>query len=80
MGSNNEDLRLQDEHSDDSDDDVVAAGGDELGASASTPVDVEASPTSSTAAGKNKVHTRARTSDVWKDMEELNKVVNGKET
>ncbi|GJM97090.1 hypothetical protein PR202_ga13991 [Eleusine coracana subsp. coracana] len=66
----NDDLRAQGLHGDDEDDAGVADAADPLlgaGASAATPVDVDASPTNSTA-GKR---SRKRTSDVWKEMEEL---------
>ena len=66
----NDDLRAQGLHGNDEDDAGAADAADPLlgaGASAATPVDVDASPTNSTA-GKR---SRKRTSDVWKEMEEL---------
>lgn len=48
-----------------------------IGASASSPVDVDDSPTASTA--KTARRARATRSDVWKEMEEVKKVVGGKE-
>jgi hypothetical protein len=53
--------------------DIVAVAG----ASASTPVDVDDSPTASTAKALRRV--RATRFDVWQDMEQVNNHVRGKE-
>ncbi|KAK3147079.1 hypothetical protein QOZ80_3BG0277790 [Eleusine coracana subsp. coracana] len=73
----NDDFRAQGLQGDD-DDDITGGGGAEvLGASASTPVDVDdGSPTASTA--KKARHARATTSDVWNDMEEVKELQDGK--
>jgi hypothetical protein len=62
------------------DDDLVgvATGPDtNVGALASSPVDVNASPMANTT--KTVRRARATHSDVWKDMEEVKKVIGGKE-
>jgi hypothetical protein len=57
---------------------VAATGPDTaVGASTSSPVDVDDSPTTSTA--KTGRRARATRSDMWKDMEEVKKIVRGKE-
>ncbi|GJM96802.1 hypothetical protein PR202_ga13669 [Eleusine coracana subsp. coracana] len=72
-GSINDDLHLQGEHGDDEDAAAITDAADALfRMSASTPVDIDASPTTSTAAGNR---TRARTSGIWNDMEELKTIV-----
>jgi hypothetical protein len=59
-----------------SDGDSAGAGDGAVGASASSPVDVDASPIVSTA--KMIGMSRASRSDVWQDMDEVKKVIGGK--
>ncbi|KAK3164727.1 hypothetical protein QOZ80_1AG0023780 [Eleusine coracana subsp. coracana] len=90
-GSINDDLHAQGLQDDDVDDQVAAAEalfGNAAGAvpagtgtgSASSPVNVDASPSSSTAVGgcQRRSRSRAPTSKVWKDMEELTVFKNGR--
>jgi hypothetical protein len=60
-----------------SDGDSAGAGDGAVGASASSPVDVDASPIVSTA--KMIGMSRASRSDVWQDMDEVKKVIGRKE-
>jgi hypothetical protein len=60
-----------------SDGNSAGAGDGAVGASASSPVDVDASPKVSTA--KTIGMSRASRFDVWQDMHEVKKVIGGKE-
>jgi hypothetical protein len=61
-----------------SNDHVISGGavGVAVRASISSPVDVNASPTTTAKTG---MRSRASRSDVWQDMKEVKKVVSGKE-